>query len=70
MGKFQKGQSGNPGGRPKEIGHVRDLAQAHTENSIETLAEIRDNKKAAAAAREVAGVSGKAGLGSTVHSST
>jgi hypothetical protein len=27
---FTKGKSGNPSGRPKEIGHVRDLARKHT----------------------------------------
>jgi hypothetical protein len=25
-GRFQRGISGNPGGRPKEVGHVRELA--------------------------------------------
>jgi len=26
---FVKGQSGNPGGRPKVLAHMRDLAQQH-----------------------------------------
>lgn len=35
--RFQKGQSGNPGGRPKEIGALKELAREHTTASIETL---------------------------------
>lgn len=34
------GQSGNPGGRPKEVGHVRELARQHTEEAIQTLVQI------------------------------
>jgi hypothetical protein len=37
---FVKGQSGNPGGRSKEVGHVRELARQHTEEAIETLVSI------------------------------
>ena len=36
-GGYRKGQSGNPGGRPKEIAEVRDLARQHTKLSIERL---------------------------------
>lgn len=37
MGRFVKGQSGNPGGRPKTELAVRELARAHTEVAIKTL---------------------------------
>jgi HEAT repeat protein len=36
---FPKGVSGNPGGRPKISGHVRELAQARTEEAVRTLVE-------------------------------
>ena len=55
MGKsatsFQPGQSGNPGGRPKQLAEVRDLARQHTDEAIETLATIMRNEKAPPAAR-------------------
>ncbi|CAL8981860.1 hypothetical protein RHODGE_RHODGE_03989 [Rhodoplanes serenus] len=40
MAKFQPGRSGNPGGRPKTITEVRDLARAKTAEAIEALAQI------------------------------
>ncbi len=51
MGKFVKGQSGNPGGRPKSIAVLRELAQAETEANIRILKSIRDSKRSGAAAR-------------------
>ncbi len=40
---FVKGQVANPGGRPKEVVHVRDLARTYTDDAIRTLAEIMGN---------------------------
>ena len=48
---FKKGQSGNPGGRPKVIAEVKELAREHTGAAIETLVSIMSNPKAAPAAR-------------------
>jgi hypothetical protein len=48
---FQKGQSGNPGGRPKVVAKVRELARDHTSKAVETLVSIMTNTKAAPAAR-------------------
>lgn len=54
MAKFEKGQSGNPGGRPKVVGEVRELAQAYTTEAIETLVAIMRDAAAPAAARAAA----------------
>lgn len=51
---FVKGQSGNPGGRPKELGHVRELARKHTEEAIQTLAAIMRDKNENSRARVAA----------------
>jgi hypothetical protein len=39
--KFQKGQSGNPGGRPKVLGDVQELARQHAPKIIVELAAWR-----------------------------
>lgn len=41
---FQKGQSGNPGGRPKVAGHIRELAREHGERAIERLVELMEGE--------------------------
>lgn len=48
---WKPGQSGNPGGRPKVVAEVRELARAHTEDALSTLASIMKNEDAPPAAR-------------------
>ena len=51
---FQKGVSGNPGGRPKVLGDVQELARQQSPQAINTLAVIMGDEKAPAAARVAA----------------
>jgi len=44
---FQKGQSGDPGGRPKVVAEVKELARAHTAEAIQTLVSIMNDPKSA-----------------------
>jgi hypothetical protein len=42
---FQRGQSGNPGGRPKIVADVRDLARQHAPAAINELARLASSAK-------------------------
>lgn len=48
---WQKGQSGNPGGRPKGLKEVQEAARKHTTDAIETLASIAKDTEQSASAR-------------------
>lgn len=54
---WQKGVSGNPGGRPKSDYRIKDLAQKHTEEAIATLRSImkgsEDDRARVAAANAI-----------------
>lgn len=45
-GKFVKGQSGNPSGRPKALISVREMARGMTEQALDTLSKIMLDEKA------------------------
>lgn len=51
MGKYKAGESGNPGGRPKEYRTVVDLARKRTVRAVKVLTEIMENSAADAGAR-------------------
>ena len=54
MAKFKKGQSGNPGGRPKQLGEVRDYARGHTVEAIDCLIGIMNERRQSGSARVAA----------------
>jgi K+ transporter len=39
-GRWKKGQSGNPGGRPKAVVEIRGLARLHTSTAVKVLVEV------------------------------
>jgi len=51
---FQPGKSGNPGGRPAVVGHIKDLARKQADQAILTLAEICADIEAPHSARVAA----------------
>lgn len=51
---WKPGQSGNPSGRPRVVGHVRDLARKQTAKAIRTLTAIMDDSSARDTARVTA----------------
>lgn len=53
---FKKGQSPNPGGRPKAVKEVIELAREHTTHAVRRLAELLDDpdgRVVVAAAKEL-----------------
>lgn len=51
---FKPGQSGNPGGRPKVVAEIRELAQLEGPASIAALVRLRDGAKTPPAVKAVA----------------
>jgi hypothetical protein len=51
---WKPGQSGNPGGFPKELVEVQALARAHTKDMVEGLVSIANDLTAPPAARVAA----------------
>ena len=52
--KFERGKSGNPGGRPKADIELRDLARKQTKHAVKVLAGIMRDSSAQARARVLA----------------
>jgi hypothetical protein len=51
---FRKGQSGNPRGRPKVVGDLRDLARKYGDEGLRLLADIARDQQHPAHARVMA----------------
>ena len=44
-GRFEKGYSGNAGGRPKDEHNIAALARSYSTEAIETLVELMRNAR-------------------------
>lgn len=51
---FKKGQSGNPGGRPRQNPKIRELAQENSEAALQTLITLMNNPRVAPSTRAAA----------------
>jgi len=56
MALFEKGKSGNPGGRRKAAPELKELARSYSTRAVETLVGIMENRRLAAAARVSAAI--------------
>ena len=54
MAKWEKGESGNPGGRPSGLGDIREFAREHTGTAIATLVRVMNDKDASRSAQVAA----------------
>jgi len=50
--RFLPGTGGNPGGRPREVGDVRELARSHIQEAVVTLVDLMRHAKSDAARRQ------------------
>jgi hypothetical protein len=67
-GQWQKGISGNPGGRPRVIASLRAAAREYTAMALATLAEIAKKGKSEAARVAAAGALLDRGFGRPTQS--
>ena len=51
--RWQKGQSGNPGGRPKVIGDLQEQARQWSGEALEALREVATSKGCSAVSKGV-----------------
>jgi hypothetical protein len=63
---WKRGQSGNPGGRPKVSAEIRDLARMQGAQAIERLVELMHSKNESVAVRAAEALLDR-GYGRPVH---
>jgi len=55
-GHFKPGQSGNPGGRPKQIKEIEELARQRSAEALDSLTAIAGDLEQPASARVAAAI--------------